>query len=147
MLYEIQPGHEIEYFLRFYHILWIYKSLSFWQFSINSNQNTTLHTFNICFIRIWMDNNSPMYTLGDMAWTRGRIFLKFSLVFKVLSLSHFFIKSNETTTLHTFHWCFIRMWKNPLSTFGDMAWTRTRTDGQTEKLKPISPLSRGIITL
>ena len=41
-------------------------------------QNTTLHTFNMCLIRIRMDNNIPMYTLGDTAWTRGRIFPKFS---------------------------------------------------------------------
>ena len=79
-----------------------------------------------------------------MAWTRGRIFLKFSLVFKVLSLSHFFIKSNETTTLHTFHWCSIRMWN-----LKKIHWVLSeiwpghepgQTDsGQTEKLKPISP--------
>ena len=81
MLYEIQPGHEIEYFLRFYHILWIYKSLSFWQFSINSNQNTTLHTFNICFIHLRIDNNAPMYALGDTAWTRDRIFTKDFIAF------------------------------------------------------------------
>ena len=36
--------------------------------------------------------------------------------------------------------------KIPLSTFGDIAWTRSRTDGyngQTEKLKPISPRFSG----
>ena len=76
MLKEIQPGHEVEYFLRFYQILWIYKSLSFWQFSINSNQNTTLHTFHMCPVSLWIDNNTPIYALGDKAWTRDRIFTK-----------------------------------------------------------------------
>ena len=46
---------------------------------------------------------------------------------------------------------YVKFKKNPLSTFGDMAWTRTRTDGQTarrtdgqtEKLKPISPRFTG----
>ena len=132
-------------------------------FSINSIQNTTLHTFHMCsislcfdnstptyalgdtawtrgqiftkilsnfmnlqksvtltichrfdpkhdvahlqspFIRIRMDDNTPLNTFGDTAWTRSRIFPKISLVFKILSFSQFFIKSNETTTLHTFH--------------------------------------------
>ena len=43
---------------------------------INSNQNTTLHTFNICSIYLRIDNNAPMCALGDTAWTRGRIFSK-----------------------------------------------------------------------
>ena len=51
-LWEIQPGHEIEYFLTFYQISKVYKRRSFLQLFINSNQNTTLHTFNMCSIHV-----------------------------------------------------------------------------------------------
>ena len=69
---------------------------------INLIQNTTLHTFSMCFICIRMDNNTPMYTLGDITWTRGRIFPKFSYILKSCHLHIFFIKSKKNTTLHTF---------------------------------------------
>ena len=101
-----------------------------------------------------MDNNIPMFTLGDIAWTRGRLFLKFSLVFKVLSLSHFFHeieRKHDVAHLPLMFYPYGKLKKIPLSTFGDMAWTRSRTDGQTdgrtdgqtEKLKPISPRFTG----
>ena len=103
----------------------------FYQF----DQNTTLHTFNICFIRIWMDNNIPMYTLGDIVWTRGRIFLKFSLVFKVCHLTFFHQNERKHDVAHLplMFYPYVKLKKNPLSTFGDMAWTRSRTDGRTDR--------------
>ena len=41
------------------------------KFFSDSNENTTLHTFNTCFILLWIDNNTPVYSFGDIAWTRG----------------------------------------------------------------------------
>ena len=45
------------------------------------NQNTTLHTFNMFSIHLRIDNNAPMYALGDTAWTRDWIF---SWIYKIL---------------------------------------------------------------
>ena len=47
-------------------------------------------------ISLWIDNNTPMYALGDTAWTRDRIFTKI--------LSHFmnFQKSVTLTIFHQF---------------------------------------------
>ena len=112
--------------------LWILKSLSFLQFFIDLNENTTLHTFSTCFILLRIDNNTPMYTFGDIAWTWGRIFTEFSYflwILKSLSFLQFFIDSKENSTLHTFNTCFIllRIDNNtPMYTFGDIAWTRGR---------------------
>ena len=102
------------------------------QFFIDSNENPTLHTFNTCFILLRIDNNTPMYTFGDIAWTRGRIFTEFSYFFMKFEKSVIFTifhRLNENTTLHTFNTCFIllRIDKNtPMYTFGDIAWTRGR---------------------
>ena len=77
-----------------------------------------------------------MYTLGDMAWTVGRIFLKFLLVFKVLSLSlfHQIERNYDVAHLPLMFYPYVKLKKtNLFSTLGDMAWTRTRTDGQTNR--------------
>ena len=112
----------------------------------------------MCFVRIRMNNNTPMYTFGDIARTRGRIFPKLSYIFKILSFSHFFIKSNQKHDVAhppLMFYPYVKFKNFPMSTFGDIAWTRgrtdrrtdgrtdRRTDGQTEKLKPISPRFTG----
>ena len=70
MLYDIQPIHEIEYLLGFYRVLWIFHEFD------------SKHAFNMCFIRIRIDNNTPTCTLGGIAWTRSRIFPKLSYIFQ-----------------------------------------------------------------
>ena len=82
----------------------IYKILSFWQFSINSNQNTTLHTFHMCYISLWIDNNTPMYASGDTGWTWGRIFTKrlsnfMNLQSVILTIFHQFDPKHDVAQL------------------------------------------------
>ena len=64
------------------------------QFFIDSNENPTLHTFNTCFILLRIDNNTPMYTFGDITLTRGRIFTEFS---------YFFMKFEKSVIFTIFH--------------------------------------------
>ena len=54
------------------------------------NQSTTLHTFNINFTILRVDNNTPMCALGDTAWTRGQIFTKILSSFMNLQVWHFY---------------------------------------------------------
>ena len=100
------------------------------QFFINLNQNTTLHTFNICSIHLRIDNNAPMYALGDTAWTRGRIFSKFFIKFYgFINVCHFDncpsirIKTQRCTP----SMCSISLWidnSTLMYALGDTAWTR-----------------------
>ena len=41
----------------------------------------------MCSISLWIDNSTPMYALGDTAWTRGQIFTKILLNFMNLQKS------------------------------------------------------------
>ena len=102
------------------------------QFFIDSNENTTLHTFSTCFILLRIDNNTPMYTFGDIAWTRGRIFTEFSYFFMnfeksvIFTIFHRFErKHNVAHLLLSFYPC-AQSENYPLRTFGDIAWTRGR---------------------
>ena len=130
MLWEIQPGHE--YSRSFYQLLRIYKSLSFLRFFTDWNENMTLHTLNICFILLWIDDNTPMYTIGDTAWTRDRISTKFLSTFMNLEKTVIFTifqRFERNTTLHTFSICFILLRiddNTPMYIIGYIAWTRGR---------------------
>ena len=48
----------------------------------------------MCSIYLWIDNNTPMYALGDTAWRRDRIFTKI--------LSHF-MNLQKSVILTIFH--------------------------------------------
>ena len=41
----------------------------------------------MCSISLWIDNNTPIYALGDTAWTRDRIFTKIKSNFMNLQKS------------------------------------------------------------
>ena len=119
-------------FTKFLYFFMNLKSLSFLQFNIDSNENTTLHTFNTCCILLQIDNNIPMYTFGDIAWKRGRTFTKFLSFFMNLEKSVIFTnfhrfegKHNIAHLLLMFYPC-VQSKHFPLRTFGDMAWTRGR---------------------
>ena len=92
----------------------------------------------MCFIRIRMDTKTPLYTFGDTAWTRGQILPKISYVFNILSFSHFFHKieqKHNIAHLPLMFYPYVKFKNFPLGTFGDIAWTRTRIDGQADRWK------------
>ena len=54
----------------------------------------------MCSISLWIDNNSQVYALGDIAWTRGRIFTKIFIEFyeftKVCNFDNFSLIWSKT---------------------------------------------------
>ena len=59
----------------------------------------------MCFISLWIDNNTPIYASGDTAWTRGRIFTKILSNFMnlqksvVLTIFHLFDPKHDVAHL------------------------------------------------
>ena len=83
-----------------------------------------------------------MYTLEDIAWTWGRIFLKLSLVFKVLSLSQFFHqieRNHDVAHLLLMFYPYVKFKKNYIVYFrryGLDTMPDRRTDGKAETYIP-----------
>ena len=92
ILWETQQWN----FLSFNQISLIYKRLSFLLFFIYSNKKIKrrIH-FQISMhsIPLWTDSKTPMYTLGDTAWTRSRIVAKILSAFMNLQSLSFCIFS------------------------------------------------------
>ena len=97
MLWEKQPGHEVENFNFFYEFT---KAYLFYNCrSIRTKPRRSTPSISVLFF-CGLIKNTPVYTFGDIAWTRGRIctkFLSFFMNLKSLSFLQFFIDSS----LHT----------------------------------------------
>ena len=87
----MQPDHKVEYLLRHYpFFMKLQKSVIFIIFhQFDSKRNVAYHQYQFYSFFVF-DKNTPMYTFGEIAWIRGRIFTKLLSFFMNLKVCHFY---------------------------------------------------------
>ena len=74
MLWEKQPGHEVEYFIIFYELTKVYHFYNC--SSIQTKTQRSTPSISVLFF-CGLIQNTPMYTFGDIAWIRVEYLLSF----------------------------------------------------------------------